>query len=82
MPTVSKLKASVARQMTEPEAQQKLRELREELFNLRFRHATNPVENPLRIRVARREIALVETTLNENAATAAVSVSGEEGENG
>lgn len=74
--------------MTEPEVRQKLRDLRQEVFNLRFRHATNPVDNPLRMRSARREIALLETLLGESASGArplagsVASGAGEEKKNG
>jgi large subunit ribosomal protein L29 len=63
---VPKAKPSRFRELTEPEAQQKLRELKEELFNLRFRHAVSPVDNPLRMRDARREIAMLETVIKEH----------------
>jgi len=43
----------------------KLRELKEELFNLRFQHATGQLENPMRIKETRRDIARVCTLINE-----------------
>ena len=42
-----------------------LKTLRRELFDLRFQSATENVQSPARIRAARREIARVETILNE-----------------
>jgi large subunit ribosomal protein L29 len=45
--------------------EQKLAETRHELFNLRFQSATGALENPARIRLAKREIARVLTVLNE-----------------
>ena len=45
--------------------ERKLAETRHELFNLRFQSATGALENPARIRLAKREIARVLTVLNE-----------------
>ena len=41
------------------------RELREQLFKLRFQRATGRMENPMKIRDVRREIARIKTLLNE-----------------
>jgi large subunit ribosomal protein L29 len=41
------------------------RELREQLFKLRFQRATGRMENPMKIRDVRREIARIQTLLNE-----------------
>ncbi len=41
------------------------RELREQLFKLRFQSATGHMENPMKIREVRREIARIKTLLNE-----------------
>ena len=41
------------------------RDLREQLFKLRFQRATGRVENPMKMRQVRREIAQIETLLNE-----------------
>jgi large subunit ribosomal protein L29 len=60
------LKANVLRQLTPDEAQLKLRDLREELFNLRFRNAMRQLDNSLRIREVRRAIARIETLLAEH----------------
>jgi large subunit ribosomal protein L29 len=43
------------------------RDLREQLFKLRFQRATGRVENPMKMREVRREIAQIETLLNERA---------------
>ena len=61
------LKAGAVRQMTRDEVQLKLRELREELFNLRFRNAMRQLDNPLRVRAVRRAIGRLETLLAEDA---------------
>jgi len=47
------------------ELKQKEQELRRELFNLRFRLATGEVENPMRIRAVRKDIARVLTAMTE-----------------
>lgn len=43
----------------------KLKELKNELFNLRFSHATRNLANPLAIRNVRKEIARVQTAIRE-----------------
>ena len=45
--------------------EKKLGELKEEIFSLRFQHATNQLDNPMRIASVRKEIAVVMTVLNE-----------------
>jgi len=59
------MKASEIREMTVEELQTKLTELKEELFNLRFRHATGQLENPVSLRNCRREIARVQTIIRQ-----------------
>lgn len=46
------------------------RDLREQLFKLRFQRATGRMENPMKMRQVRREIAQIETLLNERSRTA------------
>ena len=60
------------------ELEDKEKELRKELFNLRFQHVTGRLENPARLRLARREMARVRTiylekTASQGAATKARS---------
>lgn len=47
------------------ELMQKERDLRKELFNLRFRHKMGELENPMKIREVRRDIARVKTIMSE-----------------
>jgi large subunit ribosomal protein L29 len=61
------LKARELRDLTVEDLEHKLAETRQELFNLRFQSATGALENPARIRLAKREIARVLTVLNEKA---------------
>jgi large subunit ribosomal protein L29 len=51
--------------MTPDDIRQRLNELREELFNLRFRNSMRQLDNPLKIRAGRREIAKLLTVLRE-----------------
>jgi len=55
---------------SELELQNRQRDLREQLFKLRFQRATGQMENPMKMRQVRREIAQIETLLNERAKTA------------
>jgi len=53
------------RDMSVDEIQQRVTELREELFNLRFRNSMKQLDNPLKIREGRREMARLITVLRE-----------------
>ena len=57
------MKPSALRELTLDELKQKDQDLRRELFNLRFRLATGEVENPMRIRATRKDIARVLTVI-------------------
>ncbi len=59
------MKANSLRDMTDIELDQKLTDLKAELFNLRFQLATGQLENPLRIRNVRRDIAKIKTIVRE-----------------
>lgn len=59
------MKAKDLRELSIPELKEKLSKLREELFNLRFQRALHRLENPMRIRAVRRDIARVLTVLRE-----------------
>ena len=59
------MKVTELREMTPEALEAKLRELKEELFNLRFQHAINQLENPHKIVETKRDIARVMTILNE-----------------
>ena len=59
------MKIREIRDMAGQELQDKLRELKEEMFNLRFQNATNQLENPMRIAVVRKDIAKVMTVIKE-----------------
>jgi large subunit ribosomal protein L29 len=53
------------REMSVEDLESKLNELTEERFRLRFRSATESIENPMRFRAIRRDIARIRTILNE-----------------
>jgi large subunit ribosomal protein L29 len=59
------MKASAIRDMTVDEIQVRIAELREEMFNLRFRNTMKQLDNPLKIRESRREMARLLTVLRE-----------------
>lgn len=59
------MKASAYREMTSDELQEKLSDLKAELFNLRFQMVTGQLENPMRIRNVKKDIARVKTVICE-----------------
>lgn len=54
------------RDMSADEQVEKIKSLKEELFNLRFQHATGQLENPMRIRQVKRSIAQIKTIQSES----------------
>ncbi len=59
------MKASKVRELTTEELNERERELKTELFNLRFQHATGQLNNPQRIAECKKDIARVKTLLRE-----------------
>ncbi|TMQ60037.1 MAG: 50S ribosomal protein L29 [Candidatus Eisenbacteria bacterium] len=59
------MKADAMRDQTPDEIRMRIAELREELFNLRFRNSMKQLDNALKIREGRREIARLLTVLGE-----------------
>lgn len=59
------MKANELRDMTAHELDQKLVELKKELFNLRFQHAVNQLENPMRLNAVKKDIARVKTFIRK-----------------
>ncbi|HKN87128.1 MAG TPA: 50S ribosomal protein L29 [Nitrospiraceae bacterium] len=51
--------------MADIELQEKERQLKQEIFNLRFQLATGRIENPMKIRQTRRDLARVKTVLTQ-----------------
>lgn len=65
------MKASEMRNLSNAELQKRLKDLKVELFNLRFQLAINQLENPMRIRAVKKDIARVQTILRQNELNAA-----------
>ena len=59
------MKINEIREMSSQDLEKKLKELKQELFNLRFQHAINQLDNPHKIADVKRDIARVKTILNE-----------------
>lgn len=59
------MRASEIRGLSEKELNNKLAELKKDLFNLRLQHATNQLDNPLKIADVKHDIARVMTVLRE-----------------
>ena len=57
------MKATELREMTDVELNKQLKDLKAELFNLRFQHAINQLDNPIRIEAVKKDIARVMTVL-------------------
>ena len=65
MPAKNILRSSDIREMSVEEVSKKIAELEEERFRLNFRSATEPLEDPLRLRWIRKDIARLKTILRE-----------------
>ena len=59
------MRAAELREMTSNELETKLGELKKDLFQLRMQHATNQLENPIRIADVKHDIARVKTVIRE-----------------
>jgi len=55
------MQANKIREMSEKEMNEKLAELKDELFRLRFQQAINQLENPMRIKAVKKDIARIKT---------------------
>ncbi len=62
---MNKMKISKIREMSSPELKNELGELKTELFKLRFSLATNGLDNPMKIKEVKRDIAKINTVLKE-----------------
>jgi large subunit ribosomal protein L29 len=65
------MKAAELRELNDRELAARLREFREELFNLRFQNATGQLDNATRLNLVRKDIARCETLLREREIAAA-----------
>jgi large subunit ribosomal protein L29 len=70
------MKTADVRELSDKERQEKVDDLQQEFFNLKFQLATGKIENPSRLRLIRRDIARIKTIQNQiqNAATTAEEV--------
>ena len=57
------MKANEIKEMSVVELNNKLVELKKELFNLRFQHAVNQLDNPMRLKAVKKDIARIKTSL-------------------
>jgi large subunit ribosomal protein L29 len=68
------------RELPEDELRSRLESSKEELFNLRFQLATGQLDNPMRIKEVRHEVARILTVLRERELEEAAEAAGEAGE--
>jgi len=59
------MKIEKIREMTEVELNAEFKKLKNELFNLRFQHVTGQLENPIKMRDTKKQIARVKTIIRE-----------------
>ncbi|MCX8109628.1 MAG: 50S ribosomal protein L29 [Syntrophorhabdaceae bacterium] len=59
------MKAKEIKELTIEELLKKKRDIKEEIFNLRFQHSTGQLENTARMRLLKRDIARIETVLRQ-----------------
>ena len=60
------MKAGQFRELTREELEQKLSDLKDDLFKLRLRHSVAKLENPMKIREIKKDIARLETVMKEH----------------
>lgn len=71
------MKVDQMRQMSDDEIGAKLKEFKEELFNLRFQMATGQLDNPMRLKAVRKNIARVKTIQRERELAALAAAQGQ-----
>ncbi|MDR3305787.1 MAG: 50S ribosomal protein L29 [Clostridiales Family XIII bacterium] len=69
------MKIDKVREFTEAELHDELKKAKNELFNLRFQHVTGQLENPIRMRDVKRDIARIKTVIRENEIAAEEAIS-------
>jgi large subunit ribosomal protein L29 len=60
------MKATEIKELSISELEEKLKQLKSELFNLRFQNAINQLDNPMRISTVKKDIARIKTVMREN----------------
>ena len=63
---MKKTELAKLRKLSNEELGNKLEELKSELFRLRFQNALNQLENPMRLKAVKKEIAIIKTIMREN----------------
>ncbi len=66
------MKINKIKEMSSPELEKEIGELKQELFKLRFKLATNGLDNPMRIREVKKDIARIKTVLKQRELEGAV----------
>jgi large subunit ribosomal protein L29 len=61
------MKASEIRELSREERLQKVDDLKQQLFNLRFQHETGQLENPQKLKQTKHDIARMKTIINQEA---------------
>ena len=59
------MKVNEIKELSTAELEDKLAELKQELFNLRFQHAVNQLDNPMRMKAVKKDIARVKTFIRK-----------------
>ena len=59
------MRASEIRDLNKEQLEERIKELKEELFNLRFQHAINQLDNPMKLKTVKKDIARAMTILRE-----------------
>ena len=72
------MKKEQMRELTKDELIQKKHEVEEELFNLRMQKASKELDNPLRVRILRKELARINTILREDELKIRILATGDE----
>jgi len=60
------MKIEMVRQLSDNDLEKELNKMKNELFNLRFQHVTGQLENPVRMKDVKRDIARIKTVIREN----------------
>jgi len=60
------MKIEMIRELSDNDLEKELRKMKNELFNLRFQHVTGQLENPVRMKDVKRDIARIKTVIREN----------------
>ena len=60
------MKIEKIRELSENDLEKELKKMKNELFNLRFQHVTGQLENPMRMKDVKRDIARIKTVIREN----------------